>query len=134
MALFYNTYDQICYLMYLRRCRVPLSYDLTTFLESRAEICQLFRGIFGKSKISKGHSEIIWPLNRNKSNSLLPISISSGKLINSLKRLSFSTVFYLLNSLHFTIRFYIGIQYVNQLFIVHCYLERTIVERATMSS
>ena len=32
------------------------------FLDSRAEICQIFRGSFGKSKISKGHSEIIWPL------------------------------------------------------------------------
>ena len=41
---------------------MPLSYDLTTFLDSRAEICQIFRGIFGKSKISKGNSEIIWPL------------------------------------------------------------------------
>ena len=37
-------------------------YDLTTFLDSRAEICQIFRGIFGKSKISRGHSESIWPL------------------------------------------------------------------------
>ena len=43
---------------------MPLSYDLTTFLDSRAEICQIFRGIFGKSKISKEHSEIIWPLER----------------------------------------------------------------------
>ena len=41
---------------------MPLSYDLTSFLDSRAEICQILGGIFGKSKISKGHSEIIWPL------------------------------------------------------------------------
>ena len=41
---------------------MPLSYDLTTFLDSRAEICQIFLGIFGKSKNSKGHSVIIWPL------------------------------------------------------------------------
>ena len=41
---------------------MPLYYDLTTFLDSRAEICQIFRGIFGKSKFSKGHSEINWPL------------------------------------------------------------------------
>ena len=39
--------------------KVPLTYDLTTFLDSWAEICQIFRGIFGKSKIPKGHSEII---------------------------------------------------------------------------
>ena len=41
---------------------MPLSYDLTTFLDSRAEICPIFWGTFGKSKISKGHSEIIKPL------------------------------------------------------------------------
>ena len=41
---------------------MPLSYNLTTFFDARAEICQIFRGIFGKSKISKGHSEIIWTL------------------------------------------------------------------------
>ena len=30
-ALSYNIYDQIYYLMYQRRYRVPLSYDLITF-------------------------------------------------------------------------------------------------------
>ena len=54
-----NKFDHIYYK------KVPLSYDVTTFLDSRADICQFFffwgggRGIFGESKISKGHSEII---------------------------------------------------------------------------
>ena len=39
---------------------MPLFYDLTPFLDSRAEICQILGGIFGIPKISKGHSEIIW--------------------------------------------------------------------------
>ena len=46
-------------------------------LYSRAEICQIFCGFLGKSKISKGHSEINWPLECLKgciSNSIFPLS------------------------------------------------------------
>ena len=32
------------------------------FLDSRAEICQIFRWFFGKSMTPKRHSEINWPL------------------------------------------------------------------------
>ena len=39
--------------------KVPLFCWLHHFLDSMAEICQNFRGFFGKSK---GHSEINWPL------------------------------------------------------------------------
>ena len=36
------------------------------FLDSWAEICQIFRWFFGKFKKSKRHSEIIWPLGVNE--------------------------------------------------------------------
>ena len=60
--------------MYQSHFSVPLSYDLTTFyifrfdhfLDSRAEICQIFRWFFGKFKTSKRHSEINWPLENSK--------------------------------------------------------------------
>jgi hypothetical protein len=41
---------------------MPLFYDFDHFLDSRAEICQIFRWFFGKFKKSKRHSEINWPL------------------------------------------------------------------------
>ena len=34
------------------------------FLDSGAEICQIFCWFFGKFKKSKRHSEIIWPLDK----------------------------------------------------------------------
>ena len=39
-----------------------LFFWLDYFLDSRAEICQIFRWFLGKSNISKRHSEINWPL------------------------------------------------------------------------
>ena len=48
--------------MYIKR---PLFFWLDQFLDSRAEIYQVFAIIFGKFKTPKRHSEINWPLNSN---------------------------------------------------------------------
>ena len=45
---------------------MPLSFWLDHFLDSRAEIHQIFAGFFGKLKTSKSHSEINWPLQQSK--------------------------------------------------------------------
>ena len=44
------------------------------FLDSWAEICQIFRWFFGKFKKSKRHSEINWPLRKSL---FVAISVSS---------------------------------------------------------
>ena len=44
------------------KCIKDIGYDLYTILDSRAEICQIFRCFFGKFKKSKRYSEINWPL------------------------------------------------------------------------
>ena len=41
------------YLMYKRHYRVPLSYDLTPFQISRAEIVKFFRWYFGRNDDTK---------------------------------------------------------------------------------
>ena len=46
------------YLMYVKTFLLWFDH----FLDTWAEICQIFRWFFGKFKISKRHSEIIWPL------------------------------------------------------------------------
>ena len=43
---------------------MPLFCWFYHFLDSRAEICQIFRLLFGKLKTSQRHSEIKWPLTR----------------------------------------------------------------------
>ena len=50
------------YIKYYKK--VPLFCWFYHFLYSRAEICQIFWGIFGKFEISKGHSEINWPIDK----------------------------------------------------------------------
>ena len=47
------------------------------FLDSGAEIYQIFRWFFGKFKKSKRHSEIIWPL-KNDSGQLVGSTVSLG--------------------------------------------------------
>jgi hypothetical protein len=46
------------YLMYQKHYMGPLFYDFDHFLDSGAEICQIFRWFFGKFKTPKRHSEI----------------------------------------------------------------------------
>ena len=46
------------YSLYQSHYFVPLSCDLTVFLDSRVDICQIFHWFFEKFKRPKRHSEI----------------------------------------------------------------------------
>ena len=50
---------------YYKKVKVLILCWFDHILDSRAEICQIFRWFFGKSMTSKRHSEINWPLASN---------------------------------------------------------------------
>ena len=56
--MFKFTYGYICFLMYKRHYRVPLSYDLTTFQILGQKFVKFFIGILVQTMTPKGHFEI----------------------------------------------------------------------------
>ena len=62
--MYYNLHMVIhmCFLMYQRHYRVPLSYDLTTFQILGQKFVKFFVGILVQTMRPKGHFEINWPL------------------------------------------------------------------------
>ena len=62
---------------------MPLFWWVHHFLDSRAEICQIFRCFFVKSMTPKRHSEINWPLVTSKiSGKFLQIFVPFSENLN----------------------------------------------------